>query len=272
MNRGTAHPLACFSVAFMLLLGLAASGAHAQGMSQGMDSLRDKMFGKRVEDGRAHAAPKVAHYISEDGQSFVFDESQPQPLLRFDGEGEVWVLTASAGTKGDVIYKNDVGEQMLKATRWGGMVLFSDDRPMGDPVAVTGKAQSFAPDTITPSQLYVQMVSASKRVTQAAGNGHLIPFATLTDATPDTAALYADAIDVTTAAIVHASLQSHGKQVVEALHEVHFVDGRPPSVRMEQGVLTMKLDASRGPWAGHVSSKRIVNVLTASFSIADRRH
>jgi hypothetical protein len=236
-----------------------------------MGSLRDKMFGKSGEDGRAHAAPKIAHYVSEDGQSFVLDESQPQPLLRFDGEDEVWVLTASPGTKGDIIYKNDTGEQMVKATRWGGMVLFSDDRPMGDPVAVTGRAQPFVPDTITPAQLYVQMVSASKRVSQAAGNGHLIPFFNPTDATPDTAALYADAFDVTASAIVRASLQPHGKQALAGLHEVHFVDGRPPSAYVEQGILTLKLDASRGPWAGHVSSKRIVNVLTASFSIADRR-
>lgn len=235
-----------------------------------MGSLKEKMFGKRVEDGRSHAAPKVAHYISEDGQSFVFDESQPQPLLRFDGDDEVWVLSATPGTKGDVIYKNDTGEQMLKATRWGGMVLFSDDRPMGDPVAVTGRAQSFQPDVITPALLWQEMLAASKRVTQAAGNRRLIPFEA-PDVTPESATLYADAIDVTTAAIVRASLQSHGRQTIENLREVHFVDGRPPSARMDNGVLTLKLDITRGPWAGHVSSKRVVNVLSASFSIAERQ-
>ncbi len=266
MKRGIAHLLAWISTAVLLCIGLAAGSADAQGMG----SLKEKMFGKRVEDGRSHAAPKVAHYISEDGQSFVFDESAPQPLLRFDGDDEVWVLTAMPGTKGDIIYKNDVGEQMLKATRWGGMVLFSDDRPMGDPVAATGRAQSFQSDIVTPALLWQEMLRASKRVTQAAGGDNLIPFEA-PDVTPQTTALYADAIDVTTAAIVRASLQSHGKQALDGLREVHFVDGRPPSARMEKGVLIMKLDASRGPWAGHVSSKRVVNVLTASFSIAERQ-
>lgn len=268
MNRGPLHLLACLTVVLLLLGGLGVRAAHAQGMS----SLKDKMFGKRVEDNRANAASKVAHYISEDGQSFVFDESQPRPLLRFDGDDEVWVLTATPGTKGDIIYKNDVGEQMLKATRWGGMVLFSEARPMGDPVAVTGRAQSFAPDMVTPALLWRAAARASTRVSQAAGNGHLIPFSNPnSDVTPETAALYADAIDITEAAIVRVSLQSYGKQALSGLREVHLVDGRPPSARMDQGVLTLKLDASRGPWAGHVSSRRVVNVLTASFSIADRR-
>ncbi len=265
MNRGLTHLLACLS-AFMLCIGLAAGTAQAQGMS----SLKDKMFGKRVEDGRAHAAPKVAHYISEDGQSFVFDESQGFPFLRFDGDDEVWVLTALPGTKGDVIYKNDVGEQMLKATRWGGMVLFSDDRPMGDPVAVTGKAEAFQADAMTPGLLWLNMVRASKRASQAADHqiifdGH--------DASAESAALFFTASEATSDAIVRVALQSRdGRQFLGSLREVHFIEGRPPSARMEKGILTLKLDVSRGPWAGHVSSKRVASVLTASFSIADGRH
>jgi hypothetical protein len=264
MNRGIAHLLACLPVALLLCLGLATSGAHAQGMS----SLKDKMFGKRVEDGRAHAAPKVAHYISEDGQSFVFDESQGFPFLRFDGDDEVWVLTPTPGTKGDIIYKNDVGEQMLKATRWGGMVLFSDDRPMGDPVAVTGKAEAFQPDAMTPTLLWLSMVRASKRASQAAD--HQIVFDGH-DASAESASLFFTASEATSDAIVHVALQSRtGRQSLAGLREVHFVEGRPPSAHMDKGILTLKLDVSRGAWAGHVSSKRVVNVLTASFSIADR--
>jgi hypothetical protein len=77
---------------------------------------------------------------------------------------------------------------------------------------------------------------------------------------------------VTSAAIVRVAQTSRtsGRKLAN-IREVHFVEGRPPSVRVEKGVLVMKLDPSRGNWGGRVSSKRVVNVLTASYSIADDR-
>ncbi len=238
--------------------------------AQNFKSLRDRMFGKPAESGSGHAVPKTGHFVSEDGESFVFDGSQKTPLLRFDGDDEVWALTATPGTKGDVIYKNDIGQPVLKATRWGGMVLFSDDRPMGDPVASTGKADAFTPDRMTPASLFQSLARASRRASQALER--LIPF-DAPEVTPGSDALYADAFEVTSSAIVRVALQARGKQSMQGVHEVQFVEGRPPSAYIDnKGVLVMKLDTSRGTWAGHVSSKRVVNVLMASYSLADERH
>lgn len=250
--------------AALIVLTLSAGVAEAQNMK----SLRDKMFGSPSSDSRNGAAPKVTHYISEEGESFVLDASRPTPLLRFDGEGEVWSLTPTPGTKGDIIYKNDLGEPMLKATRWGGMVLYTDDRPMGDPVAAAGKAEAFQPAVMTPVLLWQSLAKASRRASQAVER--LIPF-DAQGATPASAALYADAFDVTSSAIVRVAQASRGGRKLPNIREVHFVEGRPPSVRVEKGILVMKLDPSRGNWGGRVSSKRVVNVLTASYSIADDR-
>lgn len=265
MNSRAAHSLTRLFGVLLLLLSAAAGAAHAQTLK----SLKDAMLGKHADDGRSRAAPKVAHYMSEDGESFVFDASQPVPLLRFDGDDEIFALTASAGTKGDVVYKNDVGEPVLKSMRWGGMVLFSDDRPMGDPVAVAGKADPFQPDVMTPALLWQSLARASRRATQALER--LIPF-DAPEVTPGSDALFADAFEVTSNAIVHVAAQNRGRQSLSGLREVQFVEGRPPSARLEKGVLTLKLDVSRGAWGGHVSSKRIINVLQTSYSIADDRH
>ena len=63
---------------------------------------------------------------------FVFDMSvQGRPLIKFDDSGEVWALTPTAGPRGDTIYKNDMGEPMLRSTRLGGLTVFTQDRPMG---------------------------------------------------------------------------------------------------------------------------------------------
>jgi hypothetical protein len=264
MKSRVAHPLTRVVGAVFIVLSLGAGVAEAQGMK----SLRDKMFGAPSAEGRSGGVPKIAHYISEEGESFVFDSSRSTPLLRFDGEGEVWALTPTPGTKGDIIYKNDLGEPVLKATRWGGMVLYSDDRPMGDPAAVAGKAEAFRPAVMTPVLLWQSLAKASRRASQAVER--LIPF-DAQGATPESAALYADAFDVTSSAIVRVAQTSRGGRKLPNIREVHFVEGRPPSVRVEKGILVMKLDSSRGAWGGRVSSKRVVNVLTASYSIADDR-
>ena len=88
-------------------------------------SLKERMFGDHGQDGRTRSAPAVARFESAEGASFILDESGRQPLLRFDGDPEVWSLTVTQGPKGDLIYKNDLGQPVLKSTRWGGMILFS---------------------------------------------------------------------------------------------------------------------------------------------------
>lgn len=248
----------------MLIMGMAGM---ATGTTQAQ-SFQERMFGSHGQDGRAKAAPTVARFESDSGDGFVLDESTGHPLVRFDGETEVWSLTVTQGPKGDLIYKNDVGQPVLKSTRWGGMILFSDERPTGDPVAMTGKADAFQPGRMTPALLWQTLARGSKRVSQAVGR--LVPF-DAPDVTPGADTLYAQAADVASNALVQIALQTKGRSQLGPLHGVQFVEGRPPSATVTNGVLVMKLDTSRGSWGGHVSSKRIVNVIMTSYSVADRR-
>ncbi len=252
----------------MLIACMAAANAAEAQIGR---SLKDAMFGNHGTDGRTHAIPKVAHYVSEDGESFVFDSSSSRAMMRFDGDDEVWTLSTTQGPKGDVIYKDDMGEPVLKATRWGGMILFSEESPTGDPVALTGKAEAFTPEKISPSSLYQTLLKASRRVSLLLER--TVAFAA-PDVTPDSAPLYANAFNVTSEALAKVALQNHGRQMLAPVHDVQFVDGRPPSASLDsKGTLTLKLDASRGAWGGHPSSKRIMNVIVVSYSIAanDRR-
>ena len=262
MNKPFFH---CLARIFGLCLLIATASCAASADAQAMKSLRDAMFGpKHGQDGRTQAPPKIAHFVSEDGESFVLDESSGNPLIRFDGDDEVFALTATPGPKGDVIFKNDIGQPVLKSTRWGGMILFSEDRPMGDPVAVTGKAEAFVPGRMSPTLLFQTLVRASRRVSIALGRnlGFDAP-----DVTPGTDYLYADAADVTSAAFVKIAAQTNGKHVLQPIQQVQLVEGRPPSATVTNGVLVLKLDVSRGTWGGRPSSKRIVNVLMASYNV-----
>ncbi len=257
-----------FVTVMLLALPLEARVVHAQGLN----SLKERMFGgnKSRDPGENQAVPKVARFTSEDGQSFVFDSSQGA-LLRFDGDDEVWYLTATQGPKGDMIYKNDVGEPVIKTTRWGGITLFTDDRPTGDPAAVSGKAAAFVPDRVAPGDLWLHMAKSARRASMAVER--LISFEA-PDVTPESSSLYAEAVSVASDAIVAAAgLQSAKRHdPLDAIHEVQLVDGRPPSATVVNDTLVLKLDASRGTWGGHPSSKRILNVLITSYAVADDRH
>jgi len=243
----------------------AAGSADAQ---IGMRSLRELMFGKHTDDGRDNNhTPIVAHFVSARGEGFVLDESQVgAPLLRFDGDDEVFQLTAKPGANGDVTFRNDVGEPVLKATRLGGMILFSGAHAeVGDPAAVTGQATAFTPDRLTLTELWLHMAKSALRVSRACE--HRVDINADKDNvdadTPgDTVVnLFAESVSVTADALVQIASQADTRHSLDKLHEVHLIEGRPPSAHIDNGVLIIKLDPSRGTWGGHPSSKRIMNVV-----------
>lgn len=232
--------------------------AHAQGMR----SLKESMFGEQSQDGRESKTPKYARFRSQSGDGFIMDASRDNVLIRFDNDDEIYVLTPNMGPKGDIIFKNDVGEQVLKATRWGGFTLFTPKNPAGVAVAVTGSVDPFVPGHITPALLFQHLARSSRQASHAAN--HLIPY-DASVATPGADYLFADAATVTTDAIIAVSQKKNGGNALASVKEVRFVEGRPPSIKMIDGVLELKLDTSRGMWGGRPSSKRISNVIMSSF-------
>ncbi len=247
----------------LLSLCLAYAGAaHAQAGR----SLKDMMFGKHTQGPQAQAQPRVQHFTTEDGEGFILDQSGKTPFLRFDGDDEIWALSSQAASKGDIVFRNDVGEPLLKTTRWGGTILFSSDRPMGDPAAVSGHADAFTPPHMSPLQAVQSIQRISHRVFAATGRklGFEGP-----DVTPGTEYVYVDAADVTADALIRVALQS-GRDSLNFVHSVEFVEGRPPSVTLNNGVLLLKLDVSRS-WGGRPSSKRIINALMMQVQLTGGR-
>jgi Domain of unknown function (DUF4908) len=247
----------------LLCLGLCLLLIRGEAQAQGMHSLREYMTGQTQSDGRRTPIPPVAHFTSDDGESFVFDTTQSNPLIRFDGDDEVWSLTPTPGPKGDVIFKNDVGEPVLRASRWGGFTLFSSRNPMGNPVAVSGKAKAINMGRISADTLFKVLAQASVRTSAAAGR--LIGYSAGEDtARAETDYLIADTANNTADAIVTLSRQSNGKKIIEKVREVRMSEGSPPSIKLSNaGVLEMRLDVSRG-WGGRPSSKRILSAIKSA--------
>lgn len=242
-------------LAFGMATSLAAGPAAAQvRFAQGQGSL----FNGR---GRAEIAPPVAKYVAADDRAFVLDRSSRTPLLKFEGSQEVWVLRPAPGPRGDVIYKDDLGRQLVRASRMGGMTIFTAERPSGMPAALAGQAGSIRPAVISPHALLSHFFGQAVRASRAAGRK--IRFETETDATPATSTLFADAATVAAEAVVRSARSPRGAGILGRIRQVHFAEGPQPTAAVQGDVLRITV-APRYGLAGRPSSERIVRVMAAS--------
>ena len=225
-------------------VAMAAVGGPAEA---GPGVLREGLFGGRRVD------PPIARYVSQDGDGFVLDRSQPRPMLKFDSSPEVWALRPHPAPRGDIIYKNDLGEPVLRATRLGGLTVFTDARPGGSPAALAGSGPALRLQPLSPQALLQRVAQASARATRAARR--LIPFEA--DATPESSALIADAAMVAAEAVVRLSRQPNGRGALTRFSKVELVAGRKPEATVRHGVMRITVAPVDG-LAGRPSSDRIM--------------
>jgi hypothetical protein len=224
-----------------------------------MQTLRDALFGGHPDDGRTLNAPVIARFASDDGDSFVLDRSQQLPLLRFEDRREIWVLSPSRAARGDMIYKNDAGRPVLRATQTGGLTLFTLNRPAGAAVALEGKAPPvrLIIGPMAPNALLQRLAQASARASRAAQK--LITF-DAEDVTPESSYLYADTAAVAADAFVQVAKRSDGKGLMSKLSRVRLIEGRKVEVRQKGPDLQITIVIDDG-LAGRPSSERILKAL-----------
>lgn len=238
-------------LAAMAALAAVCLGSSANALEPG--ALRESLFGARPTAADPRAAQPVARYVSQEGDVFVLDRSQPRPLLKFDDNPEVWVLRPQLAPRGDVLYMNDLGEPVLRATRLGGLTLFTNDRPGGTAAAVAGAGQTLRLAQLGPQQLLERLAQASARATRAARR--LIPFEA--DASPGSSALTADAAMIAAEAIIRIAKRPDAKVVLSRIGKVRLVEGRKAQAQISRGVVQITVSPRDG-LAGRPSSDRII--------------
>lgn len=222
-------------------------------------SLRQGLFGHEGFESRQFNAPLVARYIAEGGEGFVVDRSQGRVLLmKFDDSPEVWALQPQAGPRGDTIYKNDLGEPVLRATRLGGVTVFTERRPGGAAAALTGGGPPLRLQPMGAQALLERLGQASARASRSARR--LIAFDA--DASPASSALIADAAAVASEALVRIGRRPNGRAVLARVKQVRLTEGRRATVQLVNGALQITVAPAQG-LAGRPSSDRIAAVATA---------
>ena len=207
-------------------------------------------------DTRGAANPPVARYLAGPGLSFIFDRSvvAPEALLKFDDNPEVWVLQPSPAPRGDTIWRNDVGEPVLRVTRLGGVTLFTQREPEGLPAALLGDAEDLQTPPVIPISVMLQRsTQASYRTSRVAL--HAVTFESV-NVTPTTSPLFLDAITITSDALVRLGRRKEARLFLTRLDKVLFMPGAKPDVGFNGSVLTITVAPSKG-YAGRPSSDRI---------------
>jgi len=240
-------------IAIAVALAAAMAVGFGTPASAGRDILRNALGLEHMDEGRAGASPQVARYNIDEGGVFVLDRSAPHPLLKFDDSPEIWVLSQARGPRGDIIYKNDIGEIMLRATRLGGMTVFTAKRPAGSAALLIGSTAPLRMPTLGPVVLYQRLFQASVRATRIAQ--HLIEFEA-PDADAYSDALIADAAVVTVEGLANLASQPESRPFLARIGKIAFVVGPKAQATMQGGVLTITVTPKEGI-AGRPSSRRI---------------
>lgn len=197
--------------------------------------------------------PSSGRYESDGGDSFFLDLSGTRPLLRFEGRSETWVLRPTAAPRGDIIYRNDAGDQVLRVSSGGGLTIYSPRNPGGSPASMTGTAPELTPPTLGPMQLGLLIVRRSAMVSQALGRLVEINVETSTEAE----SLTVDALIVSTDAVVRMARSATARQHLANLRRISIEEGDRNSVNYARGELRVIVAPTQGV-AGRPSSARII--------------
>lgn len=235
------------------LLGVAALSMAFPSAAGPAEKLREGLFRRH---GGEVVGPSLARYVSEAGRVFVLDRTQPVAMLKFDDNPEVWALAPAPAPRGDVIYKNDLGEPMLRATRLGGFTLFTDSRPSGEAVSLAGAAPPLRLLALSPQALSERLLQASIRSGRAARR----QVAFEAEVTPMSAALIADSATIVSLAFLRLAGVERGRASLAKVGKVQFMEGDRASAIFNDGVLQVIVAPLRGI-GGRPSSDRVARAL-----------
>lgn len=243
-----------------LAMACAALGVCAVWPISAQAQLRGNVQAEQSQAARERPARPLAtpgHYVTESGESFTLDHSGPRPLVRFGESSEVWVLRPTPAPRGDILYRNDQGDVILRSTSSGGLTLYTPRSPGGEPASQAGPGQNLRRPVLSPIQLVNFMVRQSDIASRAVG--HLVVFEAV-EISPGSETLVAEAAASAVEALTRmsraANLSDHAAQV----RRIVITEGARNDVTFARGVLTITVDPGEGP-AGRPSSARVVRTL-----------
>jgi hypothetical protein len=163
------------------------------------------------------------------------------------------LIVATAAPRGDVIYRNDAGQQILRVTPGGGITVYTTRTPGGSPVSFAGAGENLAPPTLGPAQLFQLMTRRSAMVSSALGRLVEINI----DTGRDAESLTVEALILSTEAVLRIARSPTSRSTLSQLRRIVIVEGSRSSVSYSRGDLRIVVAPDQGV-AGRPSSARVI--------------
>ena len=193
-------------------------------------------------------------FRGEGGDAFVLDRTGSKALLKFENRDEIWLLEGHPAPRGDTVFKNDVGETVLRSSKLGGLTLFTRQAPNGQAVMLAGPAEPLSSRrSLSFVALFRALVVSGHRATRAAQ--HPLAMTLLDTATAETAGPIADAAAVVAEAFEDLD-RSGRRDLLARWRKVNLALGGKADVKVDGDVLVIVLNPKDGV-AGRPSSARI---------------
>ena len=234
-----------------------ACEAHAQGLANQERPNGQIEYSRQIRSQTvSRSTPPAGRYVAATGQGFVLGRSGNLTLLRFERSNETWVLRASSAPRGDTLYRNDAGEQVLRVNASGGITLYSSRSPGGSPVSSAGgTAPSLELQALGPVQMFNLMTRRSALISNALGR--LVQINVSGD---ESEALCVEALIVATDTVIRIARSPTAEPYISRLRVISIVEGTRSAVTYQRGELRIVVDPSRGV-AGRPSSARIIRAI-----------
>ncbi|WP_411816628.1 DUF4908 domain-containing protein [Hyphococcus sp. DH-69] len=249
-------------IALLALIGVAGQGNDARAemprshLAQA-DNPFNSLVGKRRDrrEERRQSAGAVERYVlAGDGRMFLFEERGSVARVQFlcgaedkridcalddIPSPEIYQLNAIRGPRGDVIYKNDEGETLLRIAAYGGATVFWPGEIQG-----TAASKSFGDDhslslIFEGRQVAVMRAqSAAAHISAKTGTPILFDISAAPRGPGQNAAVLADAILTAAKGLASVASDPTGARVIAArIKRVSFVPGGAADVTLDGAVL-----------------------------------
>lgn len=238
-------------------LSMLAPASQAQAQNQA-NAQAEQSQSLRNNSPAPRALPPTGRYVADSGEAFILDRSGQRPLLRFDRRDETWVLRPTAAPRGDVIYRNDAGDQLLRVTPGGGMTVYTPRAPGGSPASFSGPGQSLSPPNLGPAQLFQLMARRSAMLSRAMGRLIEINL----DTGEQAEGLSVEALILSTDAVLRISRSPTARSSLDRLRSITIIEGQRASVTYSRGDLRIIVAPTQGV-AGRPSSARVIQAFLA---------
>jgi hypothetical protein len=211
---------------------------------------------------------QTGNYVAADDLAFTLDLVDGTYLLRFENTPEVFVLYPDRASLGGREFKYDSGETALHVTGWGGITLYTDDKPGGLPASRTGDSVPPEPVDVTVDEMQTAAQNDAQQLAfvRRAGLTFSADWNEF-DSNAGARAFAKDAMDNAARGLVRFAAIPAGRQaIVHRLDKVMLATAAHAAVLLNGRTLVVTFDPAHG-YAGRASSRAVARGLGKLFSV-----